>query len=67
MAKIGDTVQIDRLGADLHVIIGQARGGGYWVQNLVTGALPIAQRPYVSGFMPKEMTVVGRAIEWSKS
>jgi hypothetical protein len=57
--KTGDIVRINTLGHDLHVIIGQAKGGGYWVQNLRTGALPIAQRPYVSGFMPKEMTLTG--------
>lgn len=55
MTKTGDIVRIPTLGHDLHVIIGQAEPKGYWVQNLRTGALPIAQRPYVSGFMPREM------------
>jgi len=68
--KTGDIVRIDTLGHDLHVIIGQATKGGYWVQNLRTGALPT--KPYtgggyrtqnghdvVTGFMPKEMTLTG--------
>ena len=67
MARIGDVVLIPLLGDQHHVIIGQSSGGGYWLQNLVTGALPTANRPYFSGYMPKEMTVVGRSIEWSKS
>jgi hypothetical protein len=63
MARIGDIVTVDELGAAPHAIIGQSSGGGYWLQNLVTGALPVAHRPYISGFMPKEMTVQGRAID----
>lgn len=57
--KIGTIVTIESLGHDPHVIIGQASSKGWWVQNLKTGALPTAQRPYLSGFMPKEMKETG--------
>lgn len=82
MARVGDVVLIPQLGDQHHVIIGQAPVG-YWVQNLVTGALPtqtaLGKREWsykagqwispetIIGYRPKEMTVAGRALEWIKS
>lgn len=70
MIKTGDIVRIPSLGHDLHVIIGQATKGGYWVQNLHTGALPTKLytgggyrtqngHDVVTGFMPREMEQTG--------
>lgn len=60
MTKIGDLVTIPDLGDnDLYAVIGQAEPKGYWVQNQRTGALPVAHRPYVSGWLPKEMISTG--------
>jgi hypothetical protein len=64
--KIGTIVTIDTLGPTPHVIIDKAHSGGYWVQNLVTGALPITHRPYPRGFMPREMTETGTThLSWA--
>ena len=68
MARIGDIVTVTELGTDLHVIIGQAQPRGYWLQNLRTGALPIAYSPYPRGFLPKEMTITGtRHIDYAQA
>lgn len=68
--KIGTIVTVDSLGNDKHVVIGQASKGGYWVQNLRTGALPtklytgggyrsINGHDVVTGFMPRELRETG--------
>ena len=57
MTKIGDLVTIPDLGDnDLYAVIDKAVGGGYWVQNQRTGALP---RPAYGGYMPKDMIQTG--------
>ena len=57
MTKIGDLVTIPDLGDnDLYAVIGQSIGGGYWVQNQRTGALP---RPAYGGYMPRDMISTG--------
>lgn len=57
MTKVGDLVTIPELGDnDLYVVIDKALGGGYWVQNQRTGALP---RPAYGGYMPKDMISTG--------
>lgn len=69
--KVGSIVTVDSLGRDPHVIIGQAPKG-WWIQNLVTGALPTQQHTVVGfrgtfnggiekvgGFMPREMRETG--------
>ena len=68
--KIGTIVTVDTVGNnDPHVVIGQSTKGGWWLQNLVTGALPtklytgggyrtINGQDVVTGFMPREMTEV---------
>lgn len=60
MTKVGDLVTIPELGDnDLYVVIGQAEPKGYWVQNQRTGAMPVMHRPYISGWLPKEMISTG--------
>lgn len=63
--KIGDTVTHRDLGGAPHAIIARAPLG-WWLQNLETGTLPM---PYwaMDGFKARDMTLVGRYIEWSKS
>lgn len=46
-----------------HAIIAKAPRG-WWLQNLYTGALPMTS---LNGYLPRELTIVGRYIEWSKS
>lgn len=77
--KIGTIVTVDTLGRDPHVVIGQATKGGWWLQNLITGALPTQTRhvkggyfirngqDVVGGFMPREMREAGTDhVSWSQ-
>lgn len=75
--KIGTVVTIESLGRDPHVVIGQATKG-WWVQNLLTGALPTKLytgggyrirngQDVVTGFMPREMTETGTThLSWAQ-
>lgn len=61
--KIGDTVTINGRDDTPHAVIAKAPRG-WWIQNLHTGALPTH---FLDGYMPRDLTVIGRYIEWSKS
>lgn len=63
--RIGDTVTLDGMDDTPYAIIAKAPNG-WWIQNLHTGALPMHSWA-LNGYRAKNLKLVGRYIEWSKS